>query len=136
MQEPLLEWMSVFLISKEIYNSLFTMRASEKQSLEVVSRTHYSKHFFFSRFSFFLLHLSENTKWLFIEKIVIIACNWLNSQCNQLFQKSNWLYYHFNRLKCSSQHLEDFQEQCNCLDSWCNRLKCSWSLLETLLRTK
>ena len=132
MQEPLLKWMSVFLISREFCNSLFTMRASEKWSLEVVSHT-----LILSTFSsFFFLLKNENTRWLFIEKIVIIACNQLNTQCNRLFQRNNLLYYHFKLLKCSSQHLENFQEQCNQLDSWCNWLKCSWSLLETLLRMK
>ena len=52
MQEPLFEWMSVFLNSREIHNSLFTMRASKNQSQEVVSHT-YSKHLFF--FSFFFI---------------------------------------------------------------------------------
>ena len=44
----------------------------------------------------------HHTRWIYIEKIVITTCNWLNIQCNWLFRRSNWLNYHFNRLKCSS----------------------------------
>ena len=47
---------------------------------------------------------------LFIDEIVITIYNRLNIQFNRLFRRSNRLYYHFNRLKCSSQHLENFQE--------------------------
>jgi len=64
----------------------------------------------------------------FIEKIVITICNRLNIHYNRLFIRSNRLYYHFNWLKCSSQYLKKFQEQCNRLDSW--------SLMGTLLRVK
>ena len=111
----------------------FYHESFKKQSLEVMGRT-----LIINTYSslFFLLHKSENARWLFIEKIIIIICNRLNSQCNRLFQRSNQLYYYFNLLKCSSQLLENFQEQSNLLDSWCNWLKCSWSLLGTLLREK
>jgi len=67
-----------------------------------------------------VLHRSENTRWLFIEKTFIIACNRLNLQCNRLIQQSNRLDYLFNRLKCSSQKLETTQEQYNRLDPQSN----------------
>jgi len=134
MQEPFPEWMIVFLNSREIHNSLFTMRALENLSVEVVSHT----LILCTLSSLFFIHCfkSENTRWLFIEKTFLTACNRLNIQCNRLFQRSNRLYYHFNQLKCFSQYLENVKEQCNRLDSWCNRLKCSWSDLGTLLRVK
>ena len=92
----------------------FYHESFRKWSLEVVSHT-----LILSTFSsFFFLLKNENTRWLFIEKIVIIACNQLNTQCNRLFQRNNLLYYHFKLLKCSSQHLENIQEQCNQLKLW------------------
>ena len=103
----------------------------KKQSLEVVSLTLILNTFS----SLFFLHKSENTRWLLIEKTMITTYNQLNIQYNWLFRRSNRLHYHFNRLKCSSQHLENSQEQCNQLDSWCNWLKYSWSLLGTPLKT-
>ena len=132
--------MSVFLNSREIHNSLFTMRSSKMKFRSCESHT-FSKHLIFSLyFTYFSSHFfapwSENTRWLFIEKTSITTCNILSSQCNRLFQGSNQLYYHFDRLKCYSLNLENCQEQCNRLDSWFNQLKCSWSLLGTRLRTK
>ena len=106
MQEPLLEWMNVFLNSREIHNSLFTMRYSKTKFRSCELHT-FSMHLIFSLpFTYFISHTlilrSENTSWLFIEKTIITACNQLNIQCNWLFQRSNRLYYHFNRFKCSS----------------------------------
>jgi len=57
-QKCLLEWISL-LISHVIHNSLFTMRALEKTSLEVVSCTLILSIFFFSLFPSFFK--SENT---------------------------------------------------------------------------
>ena len=125
------EWVSSWS-HKKFTTHFLPWELQKKQSLEVVS--HILILSTFSSMCF--LHKTENTRWLFIEKIIITTCNWLNIQCNWLFWKSNRLYYHFNWLKCSSQHLENFQEQCNWLDFWCNRLKCSWSLLGKTLRTK
>ena len=56
---------------------------------------------------------SENTRWVYIEKIVIAACNQLNWQYNRLFHEGNWLDSHFSQLKCSSPNLESIQEQSN-----------------------
>jgi len=85
--------MGVFLNLREIHNSLFTMWSSKTKFRSCELHT-FSKHLIFSLYItylslYFLAHESENTSWLFIEKIVMITCNWLNSQCNQLFQRSN-----------------------------------------------
>ena len=77
-----------------------------------------------------------NTSWLFIDKTIIIAYNQLNLQSNWLIQWSNQLDYLSNQIKCSSQHLEITQEQCNWLDALSNRLKYSCSLLNNSMRKK
>jgi len=118
-----LVWMNECLLELEKFTTHFSQYDLHNQRLEIVSHT-VSKRFFFSfnhllqliQFRTFCTctsHKRENTRWLFIDKTVITAYNWLNIQCNRLFQRSNRLYYHFNWLKCSLQKLENFQEQCN-----------------------
>ena len=135
-----LAWVNECLLELEKFTTHFSPWDLQTGSLKVMSHT-FSKHLIFSLYLtyfslYFLAHRSENTRWLFIEKTIITIYNWLNSRCNRLFWRSNQLYYHFNRLMCSSQILENFQEQCNRLDSRFNQLKCSWSLMRTLLEEK
>ena len=103
-------WVNESLLDPTSNSQLtFYHESFRKRNLEVVSHIHILSTFS----SLFFLLKNENTRWLFIEKIVITACNRLHIQCNWLFQRSNRLYYHFNRLKYSFQHLENFQEKCN-----------------------
>jgi len=109
-RKTLLDWRGVILELKKVIQLTYHKRSSQSRDLKlwVTIFNH-----FFSLFpltnnntwswltqkliSFFF---EENTSWLFIEKIVITACNQLNLQGSWLIQWSNQFNYLFNRLKC------------------------------------
>ena len=98
----LIEWISYW--SHKMLTTCFYHECFINEDLNVWVTQNYSK---------ILILISEKRehKVVFIDKTIITVCN---------------------RLKCSFQHLESFQEQCNRLDSWFNRLKSSESLQGTL----